>query len=71
MNKEIKNIAASVKVWLKDIVKKENKDFNVLCLQYCMERLLYRLTMKFMRKKRGVRLFTQFLIGEDMMNYGL
>ena len=43
--KEVKNIAASVKAKLKEIAKNENKDFNSLCLQYCQERFLYRLSL--------------------------
>lgn len=43
--KEVKNVAASVKAKLKEIVKNENKDFNSLCLQYCQERFLYRLSL--------------------------
>ncbi len=32
-NFKIKNVAASVKARLKEIAKKENKDFSALCLQ--------------------------------------
>lgn len=39
-----KNLVASIKAKLLNISKKENKDFHNICLQYCQERILYRLS---------------------------
>lgn len=40
-----KNIVASIKAKLTQISKKRNKDFSSICLQYCQERFLYRLSL--------------------------
>lgn len=45
MNKDIKNISDSVKAKLKELAKKDNKDFNALCLQYCIERFLHLISL--------------------------
>ncbi len=50
MAKELKNVAASVKARLKEIARKNNKDFNALCLQYCQERFLYRISLSRYKK---------------------
>lgn len=40
-----KNVSASVKAKLTNIAKKDKKDFSSVCLQYCQERFLYRLSV--------------------------
>jgi len=43
-NKKTKNVVASVKAKLINISKKSNREFSSVCLQYCQERFLYRLS---------------------------
>jgi predicted nucleotidyltransferase component of viral defense system len=40
-----KNLVASVKARLTNISKKSKRDFSSICLQYCQERFLYRLSI--------------------------
>lgn len=44
MNKEIKNIGASIRARLTNIARQTGRDFNALLLQYYQERFLYRLS---------------------------
>ena len=45
MIKKTKNIVEFVKNKLKVISDKDKKDFSAVCLQYCQERFLYRLSL--------------------------
>ncbi len=60
VNKQIKNIAASVRARLLKIAKEHNRDFNAVLLQYFQERMLYCLSSSPYRQKfilKGALLF--------------
>jgi len=50
MKKEIKEVAASTRARLFNIVKLENIDFDFLLLRYFQERFLYRLSIPIILK---------------------
>ena len=61
MKKPLKNIAASVRDRLSAIQRQSGRDYQVLMVQYALERLLYRLSVSAYRDRlllKGAMLFT-------------
>ena len=66
-NKEIKNMAASVKERLLNIARENNQDFNLVFRQYVQERFLYRVANSLYSNNfilKGALLFLAFDISK-------